>query len=400
MEIDLLYDSGYKLEIFTNSCYQTMDYYIDTNLKVIENNAAKTGKIDVLEIDIFAKKFSRNHVKTTLVECKRGCNFNDIFKFSGVSQLIGADENIIVALTKQLDDIKVQAKKLNIVVLDPNELFEILSPNDYLIFSMFYSWNEIKNSVMSKEYMKTMLTFGNRLSRDQEEAYSTVREYLSIINGKIWREPDLISRAVSFKDILRDNKDFVRKVAKIQKLKPANENSQFYIELNEICQAAGSLIIDVKLAYIICAVECALAQINTSVVEEPGFHNLVSKLSENIELAVLVPKFLQYFVNIFGGIYFGNQEDINNICGVIGISNAQFNGIIKLLKDLFILPDIDIQWGFEEDFLVTCLKYTPALFKGIGIENREKFGFETNMFVNKDNWNLKLKSWRKANETN
>src|SRR5699024_3851076 len=114
-------------------------------------------------------------------------------------------------------------------------------------------------------------------------------------------------------DLLNSHKDFVRKVARIQKLSPANKNSQYYIDSNEICQAAGALVIDVKLAYIICAVECAILQIDTNDVKDIGFNNLVTKLASKIEIATLIPKFLQYFINIFGGIYFNNSEDINNI---------------------------------------------------------------------------------------
>ncbi|WP_195837940.1 hypothetical protein [Tissierella pigra] len=359
-----------------------------------------SGKVDVLELDIYAKVFDSTSVNTTLVECKRGCTFNDLFLFVGISNLINANNNIMVALSKQLEDIKIQADKLNVTVLEPLELYNKINPNQEAIFSMFYLWNEIKYSIMSKDFIKLCLAPRNNLSRYQQNAYNEVRAYLSLINGKVWREPNLILRAQSFTDLLTSHKDFVRKVARIQKLSPANKNSQYYIDSNEICQAAGALVLDIKLAYIVCAVECAILKIDTNDVKDIGFNNLVTKLASKIEIAVLIPKFLQYFINIFGGIYFNNLEDIKNICNIIKISPNQFNDIILLLKELFILPEIMIQWGFEEDFLVTNLKYTPSLYKAIGIENRQKMNFNISMFVQKDVWQKKLEDWRLKNEVN
>lgn len=94
----------------------TLEYYIDTNLKVTEEKVSNSGKVDVLEIDIYAKVFDKASVNTTLIECKRGCTFNDLFLFVGVSNLINANNNIMVALSKQLEDIKSQANKLGVYV--------------------------------------------------------------------------------------------------------------------------------------------------------------------------------------------------------------------------------------------------------------------------------------------
>ena len=398
MKDNKLFGDGNKLELFTNSYFQSYDYYIDTNLKFIEESVNKKGKVDILEIDIYAKKFGSVSISTTLVECKRGCTFNDLFKFSGISQLIGADCNIIVALSKQLEDLRTQASKLGIIIVDPNDLYINISEEKRLVFCMFYKWNQIKNSIISKETIQSNLTSGRRLSRPQESAYRVLREHLSIVNGKIWREPTPQKRAISFTRLMEENKDFVRKIARIQELKPQNKNSQFYIDSNELCQAAGALVIDIKISYIICAVECAILKINMSDIQDLGFIKLVEKLSLNLDTAVLIPTFLQYFINVFGGIYFDDNEDIENICSVIKITTNEFQEIVSLLQDLFVLPDINIQWGFEKDFMVTNFKYTPELFKAIGIENREKFGFETEKFVHKDKWMLKLKKWRENNE--
>lgn len=402
MDIHKLFDNGHKLEIFTNACFQTLDYYIDTNLKVTEDRVNSPGKIDVLELDIYAKLFDDTSVNTTLVECKRGCTFNDLFLFAGVSNVINANNNIMVVLSKQLEDVKHQAKKLKITILEPVELYSQIDSDQETIFSMFYIWNEMKYEIMTKEYIKTCLTSSTtqRLLSCQEKAYHEVRSYLSIIDGKIWREPNLLVRAQSFADLLTSHKDFVRKIARIQQLSPANRNSQYYIDSNEICQAAGVLVLDVKLAYIVCAVECAILRINTDSFIDIGFHNLVTKLATRIEIATLIPKFLQYFINIFGGVYLKKAEDIDNICSIINISRREFDDIILLLKELFILPEIGIQWGFEEDFLVESLKYTPSLYKAIGIENRQKLNFNTNMFVQKDLWQKNLNNWRDKYEFN
>ena len=116
MDINSLFDTGHKMELFTNACFQTLEYYIDTNLKVTEEKVSNSGKVDILEIDIYAKVFDKASVNTTLIECKRGCTFNDLFLFVGVSNLINANNNIMVALSKQLEDIKSQANKLGVYV--------------------------------------------------------------------------------------------------------------------------------------------------------------------------------------------------------------------------------------------------------------------------------------------
>lgn len=75
----------------------------------------------------------------------------------------------------------------------------------------------------------------------------------------------------------------------------------------------------------------------------------------------------------------------------MNITISQFNKIMQLLEELFTLPELGIQWGFEEDMLVKCLKYTPSMYKAIGVKNREKLNISTEVFVNKSLWKEKLK---------
>ncbi|NLU43425.1 MAG: hypothetical protein GXX11_00865, partial [Acholeplasmataceae bacterium] len=80
-----LINNGRELELLVASFFQAYQYYVDSNLKWIEDNIDSTGSVDILEIDVLAKTFSVSGVKSTLIECKRGCVFNDIFKFVGVA---------------------------------------------------------------------------------------------------------------------------------------------------------------------------------------------------------------------------------------------------------------------------------------------------------------------------
>lgn len=388
-----LYNNGKKLEWFSNSCFQTLGYYIDTNLKVTEDKINASGSIDILEIDIYAKVFKKLGVETTLIECKGGCTFNDIHLFKGVASVINADNNGMVVTSKQIEDIKAHAQKLQIEIYEPLELFNKIETKDKVIFQMYYFWNDMKDTITSKKYIEHHLvnTIDKKLSKEQNNAYGEVRSYYSNISGKVWREPDLVKRAKRLLELQQVNKDFVRKVARTQKIKPLNRNSQYYIDSNEICQAAGSLVLDVRIAYIVCAVECAISNIDTMLeIDDLGFNNLVKKLSSEPEIAFLIPKFLQFFINIFGGVYFKDNRDIYSICYFMNITVSQFNKVMNLLEEMFTLPELGIQWGFEEDMLVKCLKYTPSIYKAIGVKNREKLNINTEVFVNKSLWKEKL----------
>lgn len=393
MIITDLYNNGKKLEWFSNSCFQTLGYYIDTNLKVTEDKINASGSIDILEIDIYAKVFKKSGVETTLIECKGGCAFNDIHLFKGVASVINADKNGMVVTSKQIDDIKAHAQKLQIEIYEPLELFNKIEIKDRVIFQMYYFWNDMKDTITSKKYIEHHLVnpIDKKLSKEQNNAYGEVRSYYSNISGKVWREPDLVKRAKRLLELQQENKDFVRKVARIQEIKPLNRNSQCYIDSNEICQAAGLLVLDVRIAYIVCAVECAISNIDTMLeIDDLGFNNLVKKLSSEPEIAFLIPKFLQIFINIFGGVYFNDNKDISSICYFMNIKVFQFNKVMNLLEEMFTLHELGIQWGFEEDMLVKCLKYTPSIYKAIGVKNREKLNINTEVFVNKSLWKEKL----------
>ncbi|MFL2077196.1 hypothetical protein [Marinilactibacillus psychrotolerans] len=400
MTIENLFSNGQKLEFFTNACYQSLNYYIETNLKVTEEKADSSGKIDILELDIYAKKFNGSFVDTTLIECKRGCSFNDLFMFSGISNVINANRNVMIAVSKNLEDIKNQATKLNIQILEPMELYSSIDESKEYLFPMHYSWNEMKSSILSKEYIISSNESNKRLSKVQKAAYSEVRSYLSLLNGRIWREPDLFQKANAISNLLNSHKDFVRKIARLQAISPKNKSSQYYIDSNQICQSAGVIVLEIKIAYIICAVECAISQIDIQNLEDEGFKNLVNILIANIELAQYIPIFLQYFFNVFGGIYLNESEDIANMSQVIGISTTQFDSIITFLKKLFYIPEINLLWGFEENLLTVCLKNTPNLYKAFGIINRNSLGFNTDMFVQKSEWLINYKIWRDNYEKN
>jgi hypothetical protein len=388
-----LYSNGQKLEIFTNACYQTLNYYIETNLKVTEEKHDKTGNIDILEIDIFAKIFTSTLVETTLIECKRGCKFNDLLLFSGVSNVVKADNNVMVAIGKNIEDIKIQGENLGIHIIEPGQLYKTIIKEREYLFLYHYEWNEMKHSIISVEFITYQISKESKLSKLQKKAYSEVRSYLALLSGKVWRETDLVLRANSLSSLMNSHKDFVRKVAKTQNLFKRNQNTQFYIDSNPICQAAGSIVLEIKIAYIVCAVECAISKTDLDSFEDQGFRQLVTKLIKNIELAKSIPIFVQYFFNIFGGIYINDEEEIMKMSNIIGITPSEFHQIISFLKELFTIPEINIQWGFIEDFMTVCMRGTPSLYKAMGIKNRISLGFDTDKYILKNQWEKKLEEW-------
>lgn len=401
LNIDKLIDDGKNLEIFTASYFQSLGYYIESNLKWIEDKEDKEGNIDVLELDVLAKKFMNNSIDTILIECKRGCTFNDFFKFAGVAQLVKADENIMVCQSNHEQDIKKMGLSMGIKILLPKDMANnvIADMQTCKLLLIYFTSNQISNSMLDKEKIKSIISPNSSFTKSENLAYNKIRKYMAYLIGKIWRNHNLIDQANEIKELLDAQPDFIRKITRILKLAPGNKSSEYYMKRCPICQAAGYLVLKIRMSYIICAVQCAYNAKKEEFLYKENINNIsfikvVEVLSEDIQLALQIPYFLQSFIYIFGGVIsLVGDTDIKNIAKYLKIENHKVDKIIELLKKLFLIGETHIQWGFVEDMGVLSLKYIPYPLKGIGMINREELGFPTKSFTFKKEWIDSLKNY-------
>lgn len=385
-----LINNGRELELLVASFFQAYQYYVDSNSKWIEDNIDSTGSVDILEIDVLAKTFSVSGVKSTLIECKRGCVFNDIFKFVGVAALIRADNNLLVCQSKNIESIKKTGDKINIKVITPEELISLLCKPQEEKFKLFYNANVKSSMMLDKTKIRSILA--REFSAAERIVYNKIRSYMAELIGKIWKEPDVIEQAIRIKKLLDNHKDFVRVIARDLQLRPGNKNSEVYMNDNILCQAAGLLVLKVRVSYIICAIQCAIILENKSVlalerIKDQSFINVVNLLRKNLSTASKIPQFIQEFIYIFGGIVsLIRDEDLKNISKYMGIDVDEVKNILCLLEKLFEIVENRIQWGFVDDMNIKMLKYVPGPLKGLGILNRRKLGYGTEAFCFADEW--------------
>lgn len=395
---DYVVKDGEMLEFFAASYFQTLEYFVESNLKWIEDKVDDSGKADVLELDILAKIFKHDEIEITLTECKRGCTFNDLFKFAGITQLVSSDINILLCQSHDLAELISIGSRMNLQVLTPEELLKNINNDEIIIkFELFMKVNELCNEILSKEKIRGILRGKGKLQPNEIKAYNKIRAYLSILIGKVWREYDCVKRVNWINSLLSEYKDFVREIARMIEIKPGNKSSEYYMNKNVLCQAAGYLVLKIKISYIICAVECAIKLSDNELckVNDEVLKKVIKKLKENIDLAIKIPKFIQYFIYIFGGVYSEIDGDIENISNYIQESEGDVKKIITMLKELFSMELIGIQWGFTEDMGVFSLKYIPTPIKGIGMENRELFKFSIDSFCFADQWKKSIEIWRR-----
>jgi hypothetical protein len=392
-EIDEMIADGRSLELFVASFYQAHDYFVDSNLQWIEDSINKKGKSNILEIDVLSKKYSEKSIESVLVECKRGCTFVDLFKFVGISSHIKADINILVCVSHEIDQIKKLGEGHNIIVKTPEELILDIDTDIDLKIILFYDANHLSNQIFDKQTLEAKLAPQRGFSIQEKEAYGLIRSYLSELIGRVWRETDIIKQIPMIKNLLDSHKDYVRIIARKLGITPRNKSSEYYMAINVLCQSAGLLILKVRVSYIISAVQCAILvnndpEFDIEQVNDTSFTDAVKLMRNNINTAVKIPIFIQSLIFIFGGVFAinDNDEDLHGISEFINMDVLEVKETIELIKELFTLPNIRLQWGFIDDMGVMSLKYIPSLFKGLGMLNRTSLKMSTEIFCDTDQW--------------
>lgn len=390
-----LIKSGKNLELLVASYFQACNYYVDSNLKWIEEKENSLGKVDVLELDVLAKRFYTTSIKTVLIECKRGCTFNDILKFSGVAKLVAVDINLLVCQSHDILELKSIGEKIGIQVKTPEELFSTLSNEQRKKMMFFYSSNNISNLFLDKE---TIRRSSGRFSTNEQNAYNSIRGFTAELIGKIWRETDLIEQSIHIKTLLDTHPDYVRTIGRQLQIKPGNKISEFYMNENLLCQAAAFLILKIRVSYVICAVNCAISLSNgvflqVDKINDMSFIAVINLLKEHLEITSKIPLFLQEFIYVFGGMVSLIDNDLENIANYMGLTICDFRMMISSLKKLFQLSEIGMQWGFIEDMGVLSLKYVPNPLKGLGLVNRENLGYSIMGFCFAEQWKRSINTY-------
>jgi hypothetical protein len=344
--------------------------------------------------------FRIHSVERTLIECKRGCTYNDLLKFYGITKLVGANSNVLICQSHDVDMLKkLGDDHFNIQVKTPKDLLATLSDDQQKKLSFFYDSNSISNQLFEKETIKSIMAASGKFSVAEQRAYNMIRSYMAELIGKIWKEPDLIQQSIQIKNLLDTHYDYVREIARFLQIKPGKESSEFYMEKNMLCRTAGYLVLRVRVSYVICAIECAVALENGVVLEldkiqDDSFLNVVDLLRKELPTTVKVPQFLQEFIYIFGGMVSQPGKDAYNIARYMKIDVSTMMEMVSLLKKLFKLSRSRIQWEFVEDLGVLFLKYVPVPIKGLGVINREKLNFSITEFCYADQWKKELSFYK------
>ena len=150
------------------------------------------------------------------------------------------------------------------------------------------------------------------------------------------------------------------------------------------------LVLQMKISYLICAVELAInlssySEEDINKIEDSAFINLVENLKKDLNIAKKIPNFIQVYIHIFGGVH-SDDNDLIGISNFLGYTLEDTEKILDLLMTLFKLSDVDIQWGFVEDMGITSFRYIPTSFKGIGMVNRKFLNMETKEFLFYKQW--------------
>lgn len=405
LEVADLIKNGKDLELLVASYFQACNYYVDSNLKWIEDKDNLSGKVDVFELDILAKEFGIHTVKTTLIECKRGCRFDDILKFSGVAILVAVDMNLLICQSHDILELKSIGDKLGIQVKTPEEMLFVLQTKQKEKLLFFYASNSISNLLFNKETIKANSSSLGKFSANEQKANNSIRGFMADLIGKIWREPDLVEQSIKIKSLLDTHSDYVRTIARQLHITAGRKKSEYYMNQNMLCQAAGFLILKVKVSYVICAVHCAISLANgvslpLDKIDDKSFISVVNLARKNTIVASKIPQFLQEFIYIFGGMVSLIDKDLDSIAQYMKTTSTDLMDMISLLKQLFELSGTSIQWGFIEDMGVLSLKYVPIPLKARGLVNREHLGYSITNFCFADQWKRSLDIYALGSDEN
>ncbi|KNZ42450.1 hypothetical protein [Acetobacterium bakii] len=385
--------TGAELEILTGALFQTLDYYIDVNLTWMEERESSSGSSGILEIDILAKSFSPLKITRILTECKRGCDFNDYFKFLGICEFMKVDSKYLVCQSSQFVELYNLGLHNDLFVVEPDNILATFSVSDQNKLNLLRGVNLINSAITDKSQITVSLHKGQQLTYEERGAYNLIRKYLISLNGWIWKESDPRTKQRNIFELIQKNKGFVNFIGYHLGLK--REVSENLMRDNALCTAAGYVVLQTKISYIVCAVECAIESLVSpdesylTIIDDKSFISCVEKMKSNIVLACKLPHFIQIWINVFGGMVNNNDtKDIELFASFFNERKNVIEDLLEMLEDVFCLfsGSQNIQWGFIEDFNIKMFRYVPRAIRGIGISFRKKNNIDISDFCFAKEW--------------
>jgi hypothetical protein len=388
--------SSIALERYVASIFQVHGYFVKRDLLWDEYLVMDAGRsVNILQADGLAYLFAPLGESKILIECKGGGTFTDFFKFSGIANLIKPDSSFFICNNSvHFDEIHKLGERLNIIVLQPSNIVSRFSIPAIVDGINYWFWaNEIQDFLFQKDMLIDAIGI-TTFSSEQNIAYSEIKKYNALLS-KVWTEFNPKDQANLIAKYFDDNKDFVRKIWRLQGLKKAPE-AEIAISQNILCESAANIILKTKVEYLITAVRCAIATLTSTdpnfldSISDNTFKAVVQKMIDSIQLACRLPQFLQVWIYQFGGILNMNNNEISTIAQLINERDETVKLFIVLLEDIFRVLGT-INWGISKTAGILEFKGVPESIRGYGMFVREKRGIDISTFVFKDQWIRRLK---------
>ncbi|WP_462275296.1 hypothetical protein [Ferruginibacter sp.] len=389
--------SSFALERYVASIFQAHGYFVKRDLLWDENLVLDTSRsVNILQADGLAYLFAPLGESKILIECKGGGTFTDFFKFSGIANLVRPDSSFFVCNNSpNFDEIHKLGEKLNITVLQPNNIISRFSIPGIVDEINYWFWaNEIQDFLFQKERLIEAITGITAFSSDQTAAYSEIKKYNASLS-KVWTEFKPNDQANSIAKYFEDNRDFVRKIWRLQGLRKAPE-AEIATSQNILCESAANIVLKHKVEYLITAVRCAIATLTSTdptfleTISDDTFRAVVQKMIDSIQVACRLPQFLQVWIYQFGGILNLNNNEVSVIAKLINERDETIKLFIDLLEDIFRVVG-SINWGISKTAGILEFKGVPESIRGYGIWVRQKKGIDISTFVFKEQWIRRLK---------
>jgi hypothetical protein len=381
-DLDIKSLSGTDLERFVSSLFQSQGYYVERNLRWPEPRIANVQQsVDILEADILARYFSPFWESRILIECKGGCTFNDLFKFIGICNVVRPDAAFLICSNSaNFDEIEKVGKENRIIVIRPEDIMSKFGSSlQVQMIKKWYCVNQIEDTYLDRDRLSKYLGYPNaKFSQLENQAFSEIKKYNSLIRGEYWKTSDPRKQALLLNELFQDQKDFIRSIGRAQEIK--FQNSELAITNNIFCESAASVLLRAKISYLISALRCAIYSLISTEenylneIKDENFKAVVVKMTESIHIACRLPSFIQFWVYNWGGILYTANNEIELLSKQYGERTETIQGFISLLDEIFrIITSVGIfDWGMHKAPGYTQFKAIPDAIRGIGMVTRKE----------------------------
>lgn len=381
--------SSDELERVTAAIFTVKGYFVERNRKW---NVDKVdgGNKDICEIDLVVRYLTPNSEEITLVECKGKGTFEDIFKFSGVFTYVKPHHAILICSNPDDYELMVEAASVNNVIVKSTEDFfkeNINSEEDLKLLNKWVEIYKVQDELIEKN--KLQKYFSGGFNQNQNSAYRDIRKLYTKLSGRIWRISDPREQAISIVELNMEYKDFIRDIARKQGIHTSGEQA---MNENILCQSAASLVVIIRMLYLLSAVKCAIMKTQNkstyyteiefndeeffSGITDPSFVITVNLLEDNIDIACEITQFINSFVYLFGGKidhFTSDPSELTYLAETMGVTERTIRTYFEISMKLF---SIGISEEYVKYWTITDYqgKYqflkTPPVFRGIGMRNK------------------------------